>query len=471
MSKKQKNEEIADLVHKQVSEAPIDPFSASFQALWGTSSLSPISIKSSLNLNMDGNMPEEIETGINLDMDKSILEEIKTDINLDTDTLGKVDTEIDNFQQPDLSERFRIQKNTNVHKTMVKFGHVQNKTGMDFNIEGNNILTVIQNVSNFAVLGFITFLNVLYPEGHGTFSINGLSKISGMSRPSIRGNLQQLEKLRLATFTESTITLSEDCKGWININMYKYDQHPKIINSNLDMDENIPVKIHTSSEKLESTDFSRENMNLDMYENIQAKNSSSSFIQKETTTTTTTTTTNTDNSINLNVDKKIQLLPWERAQLESIIEELFYIALTIPLEPTKLSRQTFEIYQKIRKERGCEYAIGLFLLLFPKAKDNPTGYIASALSKGATPSYADINRAKEILASINCLGNVRLLDEQSLKKKLQAAVDIDDTEQISELIKLKSSIKFALETLRWKKSIDELVEEKQAFIRFILTFF
>jgi hypothetical protein len=454
---KTKNEEIADLVEQQV-QGVVDPFAATFNALWGTPPTA------SQNIHVQKN------TGINMDMSENIHAKKTIELQDETksvafqDVLSKnvqeeTDTNSDIYKNIHLKEidKSQIQTDPSVlQNTLSKFIHVQKKTSTNLYNETNipEILTVVKETANFALVGFITFLNLLYPNGKGIYSINGLARISGMSRTSIRGNLQNLEKLRFITLAGNEISLSPSCQGWLNLYRESENRHGQIHTyANTDMSKNIHAQIQTDEEDVGAEPFSVNNgTNLDMSKFVHIVSSSCNNIKNTTTT----------NSTNSTMSKFIHIFPWEKAQMISQAEELFYVGLAARVDVEVFSMQTVTLYKRISKERGKEYAAALFWSLLPKARDNLTGYISSAFKQGAEPSAGTIAKVREMWELIDALLKAPVSEE--IRQRIKEATDTDDTETITALAQQQTQVKAALRMLSWDGTTETLIEKRDAFV-------
>jgi hypothetical protein len=163
-----------------------------------------------------------------------------------------------------------------------------------------------------------------------------------------------------------------------------------------------------------------------------------------------------------NEDKLPYLPSWEKAQMRDQAEELFYIGLTAKTEPEMFSMQTLILYSRIVKERGKDWAAALFLILLPKAKDNPTGYISSAYRNGAEPTSASILQVKDMWAPLETIG--KSSTPQSLKDCIREAVEKEDLETIASLTQMQTLTKAALRILSWTATQDELLKRRNVFI-------
>jgi hypothetical protein len=343
---KTKNEEVISLIEQQVQET-VDPFASTFNALWGNPLLS-----GSQKSPPENHVPVQKSTCTNLDIGKN-------------DHSGIVS------------------KEPSAQKTMPIYKHVS----ITFNPVSQKILKIINQVNNFALIGFITLLNIIYPKGEGAYSVNGLARITGMSRTSIRGNLQKLESFGLLELTDDEIFLSQDCRDWLNPN------------------------------------------DNDMY-------------------------------------KFVQLPSWEKAQVYSYADDLFYLATVAKTQIEALSMQTLSLYKHILQEHNREYAAALFLLLLPKAKDNPTGYITSAYRQGAEPTTGAILKTKEIFEVAEVF--FKNISTQTIKEQIQDALEKDDSETIMRLTQIQVKVKDALKLLSWTGTIEELKGKRDSFIKALL---
>ena len=158
--------------------------------------------------------------------------------------------------------------------------------------------------------------------------------------------------------------------------------------------------------------------------------------------------------------------PWEKAKLKTQTEELFYVALAAKADIKKLSFQVLQQYKMLIEEKQQNYAIALFLVLLPKARENVPGYISSAIKKGAEPTQESVTKATQLITSLEVLDRVQDLDE--IEQKIYSALAQDKSDEIITLAQQKKEVKLALEQFAWKGSLKELKKNKDAFTDFIL---
>jgi hypothetical protein len=173
-----------------------------------------------------------------------------------------------------------------------------------------------------------------------------------------------------------------------------------------------------------------------------------------------------DDSTNLDMSKSIHVLPWEKARIREQAEELFYISVAAKIDPETLSMQTTNLYAQISKDHGREYAAALFLLLLPKARDNPTGYISSAFKQGAEPTAASIAKVREIWELLDALLKAPAIEE--IRSRIKEATDTDDTETLITLTRQQAQVKTALRMLSWEGTVEGLVEKREGFVASLL---
>jgi hypothetical protein len=165
-------------------------------------------------------------------------------------------------------------------------------------------------------------------------------------------------------------------------------------------------------------------------------------------------------------DKLPHLAAWERAQIRGQAEELFYLGLIAKIEPEAFSLQTLILYSQIAKERGKDWTAALFLILLPKAKDNPTGYISTACRNGAEPTSASITRVRTMWEPLEAIE--RIPTSPSLKDRIHDAVEKEDFDTITSLTKTQALVKAALQILSWTTTLDDLFKRRNAFIDSLL---
>jgi DNA-binding MarR family transcriptional regulator len=223
--------------------------------------------------------------------------------------------------------------------------------------------------------------------------------------------------------------------------------------------------------------------------NLTLRSSSSSSIINTTTTTTTTTTTGNSGQLELTsqlelttplslgeVDftdqekmpdhKFAALPPWERESFRSRAEELFYVSLAANFEPAKLSMQALTLYKKLSEERSKEYAAALFLILLPKATDNPVGYVVAAVKRGAEATPESVTKMKELRESLTALD--KRVDIKDLKQQMQEALDAGNIGKLTSLTEFNSRVKKALCFLSWKGTLEELIQKRDDFVKSLL---
>jgi hypothetical protein len=162
-------------------------------------------------------------------------------------------------------------------------------------------------------------------------------------------------------------------------------------------------------------------------------------------------------------DEKVTFLPsWKKAQMRDQAEELFYIGLIAKIAPEILSMQTLTLYSKIVSEHNKDWAAALFLILLPKAKDNPTGYILSAYRNGAEPTSASIIQVRDMWKPLESIG--RLSTSQPLKERIREAVEKEDVEAVASLTQIQALVKVALQLLSWTSTLDQLLKRRDVFI-------
>jgi DNA-binding MarR family transcriptional regulator len=173
---------------------------------------------------------------------------------------------------------------------------------------------------------------------------------------------------------------------------------------------------------------------------------------------------NDDNSDQLSLTSQFKLTclsSWEKAQLQSQAEELFYIGLAAKSSPESFSMQTLALYSQIVKEHGRDWSAALFLILLPKAKNNVTGYIFSAYKKGAEPTSGSVAKVKDMWTPLETLATVK--SSNDLKNRIMEAAEKEDTESLILLTQVQASLKTALKLLSWTGSVDSLIEKKHVF--------
>jgi hypothetical protein len=132
----------------------------------------------------------------------------------------------------------------------------------------------------------------------------------------------------------------------------------------------------------------------------------------------------------------------------------------------QLSAQTLRLYRKICDEKSKEHALALFLIYFPKAKDNPTGYIWSSYKQGAEPNAASLNKVKETWQALECLARGQSPEEA--KKEMQTALDKNDTQALLLLAQQQEKYKKALSLLSWHGTFEELIQKREEIVESLL---
>jgi hypothetical protein len=117
------------------------------------------------------------------------------------------------------------------------------------------------------------------------------------------------------------------------------------------------------------------------------------------------------------------------------------------------------------QERGKDYAAALFLMLLPKATDNPTGYISSAYKHGAEPTSNAMLKVKDFWNALDIL--TKAPDLQEIKQRIQEAVTKDDSETLFTLTQTQSKIKSVLQLFSWAEDLAALFQQRDAFIELL----
>jgi hypothetical protein len=164
---------------------------------------------------------------------------------------------------------------------------------------------------------------------------------------------------------------------------------------------------------------------------------------------------------------KLPLLPtWEKARIVAQAEELFYVGIAAKVGIDTFSMQTVNLYERISKEHGREYAAALFLILLPKAKDNPTSYISSAIKQGAEPTAGSITKVREIWELLDALSKAPTSKE--IRHRIKEAAENDDPETLTTLVQQQAQVKAALRILSWDGTAETLIERRDAFVSSLL---
>ena len=273
---------------------------------------------------------------------------------------------------------------------------------------------VIEMVASLgmASFGFLSLLRNILPGEGGLIRINALARSLGMSTNNIRVLLENLQKAKFIT----TSTGGQEGR-WVDFNR---DYHFLCTGEKNIADEN-----NIAGEKF-----------LAGEKNIASE------------------------------PKFSAMLPWERSKLRSDAEDLFYTALAAKVETGMLSMQTLRLFEQIAEEKSKDHAMALFLVLLPKVKDNPTGYISSAIKQGAEPTTASLSKVKDIQDALACLASGQ--SPERIKQKIQTALDRDDTEALASLSAQKTKLKKALQLLSWNDTFEALIKKRDEFVASLL---
>jgi hypothetical protein len=160
------------------------------------------------------------------------------------------------------------------------------------------------------------------------------------------------------------------------------------------------------------------------------------------------------------------LQPWEKMKLRNDAEDLFHAALIVKSDAGRLSMQTLRLYKHIYDDKGKDHALALFLLLLPKAKDNPTGYIWSSFKQGAEPNAESLRKVKEMQEVLECLAKTHSPEEA--KQQMQSALDKSDTQALLSLAQQQEKYKKALHLLSWGGTVEALVQKREEFVTALL---
>jgi hypothetical protein len=285
---------------------------------------------------------------------------------------------------------------------------------------------------NFAALGVLAVLLDEFTNGTGILNISQLAKACDVARSTIIAQLRILED-------KGMIALGAPEKG------------------------GRVIKI-TCSE------------NTTCSENATVTRGSSSFLVTKDLTTTTTTedsenATCSENATHDDFENTGEpiytaLQPWEKMKLRDNAEDLFYIAIITKSDVGQLSMQTLRLFERIYDDKGRDHALALFLLLLPKAKDNPTGYIWSSFKQGAEPNAGSLKRVKEMQEVLGCLAKTQSPEEA--KEQMQTALNKNDTQALLSLAKKQEEYKKALNLLSWGDTFEALVQKREEFISSVL---
>jgi DNA-binding MarR family transcriptional regulator len=154
--------------------------------------------------------------------------------------------------------------------------------------------------------------------------------------------------------------------------------------------------------------------------------------------------------------------PWEKAQLVEQAVELFYVGMAAKAEINSFSMQTVNLYIYVSKEQGKDYAAALFLILLPKVKDNPTGYISSAYKHGAAPTSDSILKVHNMWEQLYSLEKAPKYTDA--KKEIINALELNDLESATSLTQAQKQIKATLQMFSWSGTADELREKRDSFL-------
>jgi hypothetical protein len=154
--------------------------------------------------------------------------------------------------------------------------------------------------------------------------------------------------------------------------------------------------------------------------------------------------------------------PWENAQVLDQAVELFYVGMAAKADINSFSMQTVNLYIHISKEQGKDYAAALFLILLPKVKNNPTGYISSAYKHGAAPTSDSILKIHNLWEQLYSLEKASKYTDA--KKEIINALELEDLESVVLLTQEQAQIRAALKILSWSGTAEELTEKRESFV-------
>ena len=290
---------------------------------------------------------------------------------------------------------------------------------------------------NFTALGVLAVLLDEFSSGTGILNISQLSKACGVARSTIISQLRILEDKEI-------ITLGPPEKGGRLLKI--------MCSENTTYPENATLARGSSSCSFNNLTTTTTEEQVCSENTMYPENAirSENEICSEITT----------------LKPFTAMQPWEKMKLRSDAEALFYAALITKCDGGLLSKQTLRLFKHIDDDKGRGHALALFLLLLPKAKDNPTGYISSAIKQGAEPNADSLKKVKEMEEILECLA--KTYSPEEAKQKMQAALDKNDTQTLFSLAQQQEKYKKALHLLSWNDTFEALIQKRDDFVTSLL---
>lgn len=216
------------------------------------------------------------------------------------------------------------------------------------------VLTVAVSLKNWAQFGILSFLRMLLPPDGGIICVSELARVTGMSLRQFQDHFRALES---AGFIE-TVSKGQDGKC---------------------------VLFRMGAESLITCSCSCL---------LESKES------KETTTT--------DSAVS-RIDAEKRTGAESRIGYHHIIDAskrmlAFFAVLTARKQPESLSGTAVSRIVGLMRDTSDENAVAVILECAPRARDNLSAYLIGAVEKGASPSVASLERAKNV---IECARKVR----------------------------------------------------------------
>jgi len=338
------------------------------------------------------------------------------------------------------------EKNTPEIRTYVKNSTPEIRTHPENSTPNGDTFSLLKMIGCTA-FGVLSALKNVFPSGNGMMNIVQFAQSSGISRSAFIAQLRILEQRDLIRFgpperrgrrIEILCLLDKDI--YPENRIYPENNIPLCSSSYLN---NIKQQLQNKYTENSTSDFPMDDLAL-----IGPLNMATLSPAKE------------------ELAKLPPLPAWEKARMVAQAEELFYVGMAAKVDIDTFSRQTVNLYERISKERGREYTAALFLILLPKAKDNPTGYISSAVKQGAEPTAGSIIKVREIWELLDALSKAPTSEE--IRHRIKEAAESDDPETLTTLAQQQTQVKMALRMLSWDGTAETLIERRDAFVSSLL---
>lgn len=450
MTKKNSRMSMRDLIVNQATSTMDDLYAKrnallsmekdQFEANGSGEQTSEAAIIYSANSNMPLDMPDDTS---NIDQDKDILEPNKIDLtSLEFLTNNVVKNNLSTKNIPPIAAQVNLTGHNNSTIQLVdnnppvkSYSPTTGQTNFTNQSEFTIKITKIIQAVGLTGAGTLMLLHSLVGHSGGYIRTRNLARDLGMTYQAL---LNQLERLVNAGFVDSPPGNSMSGR-WLEITLagqlyltsqLNYTTSSSSFNNNTTTDNESDILCLTSQ--------------LNLTDQINLTSLPESTSQLNFT----------------------PMLSWERTKLRNDAEDLFYIALVARIEAGILSMQALRLYGQISKEKSKDYAAALFLILLPKVKDNPAGYIHSAFKQGAEPNADSLKKVKEMQEILECM--VKAYSPEEAKQQMQSALDNGDTQTILSLAKQQEKYKKALDLLSWRGTFEALIQKRDEFVSSLL---